>query len=163
MDGLAGRLKSAASIVGPGCRTVTSVDRAPVLWLGSAVACSGLGLAAHTVREFGIPGVFASETGLAPFTFVQIAIFVLWWHWRSARPTLGLVLAATGLVQLIGGAILSVLPLPFLPFAPAQTVDHYLSHVILGITQIPLVVIPLRFRRLEELVDRSKGRELTQG
>jgi len=73
------------------------------------------------------------------------------------------VLAATGLVQLIGGAILSVLPLPFLPFAPAQTVDHYLSHVILGITQIPLVVIPLRFRRLEELVDRSKGRELTQG
>src|SRR5438445_8879314 len=94
--------------------SVTSADRASILWLGSAVACSGLGLAVHTVREFGIPGVFAWETGLAPFTLLQIAIFVLWWHWRSARPTLGLVLAATGLLQLIGGAILSVLPLPFL-------------------------------------------------
>src|SRR2546427_4733120 len=50
-----------------------------------------------------------------------------------------------------------------LPFAPAQTVDHYLSHVILGITQIPIVVIPLKLRRLEGPVDRSKGREPTQG
>ncbi len=117
----------------------------------------------HTVREFGLPGVFAWETGLAPFTFVQVAIFVLWWHRRSARPTLSLVLAATGIFQLVGGAILSVLPLPFLPFAPAQTVDHYLSHVILGVTQIPLIVTPLKLRRLEELGDRSRGRELTQG
>ena len=143
--------------------SVTSADRASILWLGSAVACSGLGMAVHTVREFGIPGVFAWETGLAPVIFVQVAIFVLWWHARSARPTLGLVLAATGLFLLVGGAILSVLPLPFLPFAPAQTVDHYLTHVILGITQIPIVVIPLKLRRLEGLVDRSKGREPTQG
>src|SRR2546427_6892407 len=92
--------------------SVTSADRAPILWLGPAVACSGLGMAVHTVREFGIPGVFAWETGLAPVIFVQVAIFVLWWHARSARPTLGLVLAATGLFLLVGGAILSVLPLP---------------------------------------------------
>jgi len=117
----------------------------------------------HTVREFGIPGVFAWETGLAPVVFVEVALFVLWWHERSSRPTLGLVLSATGLLQLIGGAILSVLPLPFLPFAPAQTVDHYLSHVILGITQIPLIVTPLKLRRLEELGNHSRGRELTQG
>ena len=142
---------------------MASADRGPVLWIGSAVAASGLGMVVHTVREFGIPGVFAWETGLAPVAFVEVALFVLWWHERSSRPTLGLVLSATGLFQLVGGAILSVLPLPFLPFAPAQTADHYLSHVVLGITQIPLVVIPLKFRRLEELVDRSKGRELAQG
>src|SRR3989441_10877923 len=65
--------------------SVTSADRASILWLGSAVACSGLGMAVHTVREFGIPGVFAWETGLAPVIFVQVAIFVLWWHARSAR------------------------------------------------------------------------------
>ena len=120
-------------------------------------------MAVHTVREFGSPGVFAWETGLAPVVFAQVAILVLWWHGRSARPTLSPVLAATGLCQLVGGAILSVLPLPFLPFAPAQTVDHYLTHVILGITQIPIVVIPLKLRRLKGLVNRSKGREPTQG
>src|SRR5438552_14458293 len=132
-------------------------DRAPVLWIGSAVACSGLGMAVHTVREFGSPGVFAWETSLAPVVFAQVAIFVLWWHGRSARPTLSLVLAATGLFQLVGGAILSVLPLPSLPFAPAQTVDHYLSHVTLGITQIPLLITPLKLRRLQALGDRSGG------
>jgi len=142
---------------------VALADRAPVLWIGSAVACSGLGMAVHTVREFGSPGVFAWETGLAPVVFAQVAIFVLWWHGRSARPTLSIVLAVTGLFLLVGGAILSVLPLPFLPFAPAQTVDHYLTHVILGITQIPIVVIPLKLRRLEGLVNHSKGREPTQG
>jgi hypothetical protein len=142
---------------------VSVVDRAPLLWLGSAVACSGLGLAVHTVREFGVPWLFAWETGLAPFIFVQVVIFVLWWHRRSLRPTLDVLLAAAGVVQLIGGAILSILPLPFLPFAPAQTIDHYLTHVILGITQIPLIVIPLNLRRVEELGDRSNGRERTQG
>src|SRR5439155_23954966 len=111
----------------------------------------------------GTPGLFACETGLAPVSFVEVPRFVLGWHERSSRPTLGLVLSAMGLFHLVGGAILSVLPLPFLPFAPAQTADHYLSPVVLGITQIPLIVIPLKFRRLEELVDRSKGRELTQG
>ena len=67
MKVLADRLKSAASIVGPVCRTVTSVGRAPVLWLGFAVACSGLGLAVHTVREFGLPGGVRMGDGSRPF------------------------------------------------------------------------------------------------
>src|SRR5437879_12843884 len=113
-------------------------DRAPVLWIGSAVACSGLGMAVHTVREFGSPGVFAWETGLAPVVFAQVAIFVLWWHGRSARPTLRIVLAATGLFLLVGGAILSVLPLQLLPFETAQHVVHYLYHVYIGISQLQL-------------------------
>src|SRR5436309_14267494 len=98
-------------------------------------------MAVHTVREFGSPGVFAWGTGLAPVVFAQVAIFVLWWHGRSARPTLSLVLAASGLFDLVGAAILSILPLAFLPFAPAQTVDHYLTHAILGFTQVAIVVI----------------------
>ena len=142
---------------------MASADRGPVRLIGSAVAFSGLVMAVHTVREFGIPGLLAWDTGLIPVVVLQIAIFVLWWQRRSARPALGLALAATGRFQLVGGAILSVLPLPFLPFAPAQTADHYLSHVVLGITQIPLIVIALKLRRLEGLVDRSEGREPTEG
>jgi hypothetical protein len=46
----------------------------------------------------------------------------------------------------LGGAILSILPLPFLPFVPEQTVSHYVSHVIFGITQIPLILVMLKAR-----------------
>src|SRR5207245_10045105 len=75
--------------------SVTSADRAPILWLGSAVACSGLGMAVHTVREFGIPGVFAWEAGLAPVIFVRVATLVLCLSARSLRHTIGLVVCAT--------------------------------------------------------------------
>ena len=49
--------------------------------------------------------------------------------------------------RIVGGAVLSVLPLPFLPFEPEQSVSHYLSHVVLGIAQVPLIVVPLKERR----------------
>lgn len=42
-------------------------------------------------------------------------------------------------INLIGGAILSVIPLPIWPFAPEQSLGHYLSHVIDGLAQLPLI------------------------
>jgi hypothetical protein len=59
----------------------------------------------------------------------------------------------TAVFQLVGGAVISVLPLPFLPFIPEQTLEHYLSHVFLGITQIPLIVIPLKLRKRKQVSD----------
>jgi len=55
-----------------------------------------------------------------------------------------------GILQLIGGAILSVLPLPILPFVPEQSPDHYISHAVYGLAQLPLIVVALR-----EVVARS--------
>ncbi len=37
-----------------------------------------------------------------------------------------------------GGGI-NVLPLSFLPFVPEQTLSHYLSHLLYGLGQIPLI------------------------
>lgn len=50
-------------------------------------------------------------------------------------------------VNLVGGGILSVLPLPFLPFVPEQSVFHYVMHMQYILTQIPLIAILLRHQR----------------
>jgi len=55
------------------------------------------------------------------------------------RPAAWLLLA-WGWLHLVGGAVLSVLPLPILPFRPAQTVYHYAFHVLYGAAQIPLLI-----------------------
>jgi hypothetical protein len=46
-------------------------------------------------------------------------------------------------LNLVGGGILSVIPFPFWPFHPEQSVFHYLMHVQYVLTQIPLIVILL--------------------
>jgi hypothetical protein len=121
--------------------------RSDAVWLALAVALSALGMAVHTVREFGYSGLASPGTGMIPVVSIQVLLFLVWWLAPSARAGTATALAVTGIFQLVGGAIISVLPLGFLPFAPAQTVDHYLSHVVLGIAQIPLIVIPLRLPR----------------
>jgi hypothetical protein len=54
-----------------------------------------------------------------------------------------------GWLHLIGGAILSVLPLGFLPFAPEQSPSHYLSHLIYGVTQLPLIWLAWNATRMK--------------
>jgi sugar phosphate permease len=109
--------------------------------LALAVILSGLGMAAHTVREFGLRGLWALETGLLPVFGVQLLLLGVWKWVPQTRTVARSLLGITGVFQLIGGAILSVLPLPFLPFQPEQTIDHYLSHVILGVCQVPLILV----------------------
>lgn len=103
-----------------------------------AVVLSALGMAVHTVREFGYAGLFSLGTGMIPVVTVQALLFVVWWLAPNGKSATAMALTVTAIFQLVGGAIISVLPLPFLPFEPAQTMDYYLSHLFLGITQIPL-------------------------
>ncbi len=42
-------------------------------------------------------------------------------------------------IHFVVGAGLSVLPLSIWPFYPEQSIRHYFSHVIYGLTQIPLI------------------------
>ena len=123
-------------------------DRLP---LATATCVSGLGLGFHTVREFGWAGLLAPDTGFLPAVAIQLALLG-WWSVRGGRAA-ATWLTATGIFLLVGGAILSVLPLPILPFVPAQTIDHYVSHVVLGLTQMPLIVIGLRARATSPAVD----------
>ena len=123
------------------------IKRTAVIWMALAVSLSALGMAAHTVREFGYAGLFSLSTGLIPVVAVQLILFAVWWMVPAGKSATAIALAITALLQLIGGAIISVLPLPFLPFEPEQSVAHYISHVVLGVTQIPLVLFPFHWRK----------------
>lgn len=51
---------------------------------------------------------------------------------------------ATGLLQLLGGAVLSVLPVGIYPFEPEQSLSHYSVHVLYGVLQVPLLLVATR-------------------
>ena len=52
-----------------------------------------------------------------------------------------------GTLNLVIGGIVSVLPLPFLPFVPEQSITHYGAHVVYTLGQVPLVVLSYRALR----------------
>jgi hypothetical protein len=124
--------------------------------MAAAVGLSALGMAYHTVREFGYAGLLSPATGMIPVVGLQIFLFLVWWLAPGSRLVAGRALLVTGMFQLVGGAIISVLPLPFLPFQPEQSVSHYLSHLFLGLAQIPLIVVPL-------LQERHRARQPQAG
>ena len=42
---------------------------------------------------------------------------------------------------MVVGGLLTVLPLPVLPFVPEQSVGHYAVHVVYAVGQLPLVLV----------------------
>jgi hypothetical protein len=70
---------------------------------------------------------------------IPLVLALAWWRWTEARPALQWALLGWGLLNLLAGAILSVLPLPFWPFEPEQSVGHYAAHVVYGLGQLPLI------------------------
>ncbi|MCI0561661.1 MAG: hypothetical protein MN733_24495 [Nitrososphaera sp.] len=72
-------------------------------WMAVAVGCSALGMAFHTVREFGYSGLWSLGTGMIPVVGVQIFLFAVWWLSPRARTGAGIALVLTGVLQLIGG------------------------------------------------------------
>ena len=65
----------------------------------------------------------------------------------ALRPDSKAVAAAAlgwGVLNLVIGGIVSVLPLSILPFVPEQSAAHYGAHVVYTLGQIPLVVLGYR-------------------
>ena len=107
--------------------------------LASVIAAAGM--VAHNVLEFG-PAFL-----LRPETVIPLAIFGLFALLAWARPANAIVhvlLLAWAMLNLVGGGILSVLPVGLFPFQPEQSLRHYTIHVIYGVAQIPLVVLAAR-------------------
>jgi hypothetical protein len=112
---------------------------AAVVVLASVIAAAGM--MAHNVFEFG-PAFL-----LNPQTLIPLAIFGLFALLAWARPANAVVhvaLLAWALLNLVGGGILSVLPLGLFPFQPEQSLGHYATHVIYGVAQLPLAVVAAR-------------------
>jgi hypothetical protein len=103
-----------------------------ISWLGEYI---------HNLFELPKLTVLSPENSLP--AFVSLALFAAWWLTSFNRGVTILILA-WGMLHLIGGALLSVIPFPFLPFYPEQTLDHYAAHVGYGIAQLPLIVLAIR-------------------
>jgi hypothetical protein len=108
------------------------------------------------VFEFG-PGFLLNLQTLIP-----LAIFGLLALLASARPANAIiqaVLLGWAVLNLVGGGILSVLPLGLFPFQPEQSLGHYAVHVLYAVAQLPLVVVAgraLRRRREPQAAGRNE-------
>jgi hypothetical protein len=98
---------------------------------------------------FRVPAVLGlTVDGALPFLAVGAALAA----WRH-RPSFLLVGYAA--LQVVG-AIITVLPLPFLPFYPEQTLAHYVAHGVYAAAQTPLLMI-LRSRTDVQPRNRVRG------
>ncbi len=109
------------------------------LWMGGAVILAAAGFVIHNIREFGWAGLADPGTFTLGGLITYAGLFTTWATVPSMRRIITIALLAWAGLHLIGGAIISVLPLNFLPFAPEQTPEHYLSHIIYGVLQLPLI------------------------
>jgi hypothetical protein len=98
----------------------------------------------HNLAE--LPGQgFLSPESVIPL--LATALLVAGWF-TPARYSVTMALLFWGLLHFLGGGVLSVLPLPFLPFAPEQTPSHYLLHGVYALAQLPLVLSTLGWLRV---------------
>ena len=113
-----------------------------------AVAVAWLGLFVHNAVEF--PHMPLSRPEYSAPTALWLVLTVIWWGLRRHEWP-AKVLFAWGAISL-AGAITTVLPLPFLPFRPEQSLRHYGVHLIYALTQLPILSIlwPRRQSRAAE-------------
>lgn len=103
-----------------------------------AVAVAWLGLWAPELYR--VPSAFGlTVDGSLPLLAIACALLARWLL-VTHKCAAAVALLVYALINFVGG-ILSVLPLPFLPFAPEQTADHYLIHAMYAVCQIPLMAM----------------------
>lgn len=117
--------------------TSPTADRRRVGLLALALAVSWASMVFHNQWELPITPLDLANTG--PLA-VDIALLVACWRWPRSHVVWTVVLA-WGLLNMVVGGLVTVLPLPVLPFGPEQTVDHYAVHVVYAIGQLPLVLV----------------------
>jgi hypothetical protein len=96
---------------------------------------SWLGLYIHNVAEL------PHQTPLSPESAIPAAILlplVGLWFSRYKRTATWL-LQGWGWLHLVGGGVVSMLLIPFLPDASARTLHHYIFHAVYGLAQLPLI------------------------
>ena len=112
--------------------------------MAAAVLLAVAGSLAHNVMEFGWASLLMMETFSIPWSLIWAAALGFWLRSggknRAALWTM-LVLAS---MNFFVGAVLSVLPTGMFTFDPEQSDDHYVSHVIYGVTQIPVLFVVAR-------------------
>jgi hypothetical protein len=100
--------------------------------VAALLALSWLGLFAHNSIELPSLNLHSPENSLP--ALVALLLFIGWWLLPTRRLAAALLLV-WGLLHLVGGAIVTVIPFGFLPFVPEQDFTHFLY----GLAQLPLI------------------------
>lgn len=111
--------------------------------MAMALAVSALSMLAHNLYELPLGPIDLENSGPIAFAALLAGAYALW-------PGSRVVAAAAfgwGVLNLVIGGIVSVLPLSILPFVPEQSITHYGAHVVYAVGQIPLVVLGYRALR----------------
>ena len=98
-------------------------------WLGEYV---------HNLAELPLLTVLSPENSIPALVF--LLLFAGWW-WLPYKRVTAILIIVWAILHLVGGAIITVIPFPFLPFYPEQSLRHYLAHLFYGLTQLPLIGI----------------------
>lgn len=86
------------------------------------LALSWLGLFVHNSIELPALNLLSAENSLP--ALVAVLLFAGWWLLPTRRLAAALLLV-WGMLHLVGGAIVTVMPFSFLPFVPDQNFTHY--------------------------------------
>jgi hypothetical protein len=112
--------------------------------LVSATVIAAAGMVAHNGLEFG-PAFLPRPETVIPLVIYGLLGLLAWA--RPANAIGHVLLLAWAMLNLVGGGILSVLPLGLFPFQPEQSLGHYAIHVVYAVAQLPLVVVAGRTLR----------------
>ena len=107
-----------------------------VAWVAAFTALSWLGEYVHNLVDLPQLTLLSPENSIV--ALVAALLFAAWRLLPAKRLTTILLLAWGGL-HLVGGGILSIIPFPFLPYYPAQTLLHYAMHAVYSHAQLPLI------------------------
>lgn len=105
--------------------------------MASAFVVSWVAMLAHNLFELPLTPVDIENSG--PL-LVDLALLLAFWRRPASRGVHMAILGWAGLNLVIGGVV-TVLPLPVLPFVPEQSLSHYLAHVVYAVGQAPLLLL----------------------
>ena len=117
-------------------RLASVTDDRPAALVALFTALSWLGEYVHNLFELPQLTLLSPENSIP--ALISLVLFLAWWLMPYRRAA-AVLLLAWAILHLAGGAILSVLPLPFLPFYPEQNLQHYAAHAVYGLAQLPLI------------------------
>ena len=111
--------------------------------MAAALTLSAVSMLAHNLYELPLSPIDLENSGPMVFAAILGVAYAI-------RPDSRAVAAAAlgwGVLNLVIGGIVTVLPLAILPFVPEQSLTHYAAHVVYAVGQVPLVVLSYRALR----------------
>ena len=111
--------------------------------MAAALALSAGSMLVHNLYELPLSPIDPQNAG----PIAVAGILALAYAFRPDSKVIAAAALGWGVLNLVIGAIVTVLPLSILPFVPEQSITHYAAHVVYGIGQVPLVALSYRALR----------------